>query len=131
MGALFVRDVTEAEVLQTIKDKSWKNIMGEDEYDSNDDKDTIGPKDIERTFPHTELTPVVCQTISKCFSSIIKAHALVKEAYEDTSILVHVLLKRVMALFMEAMAMGQLFCRTLEHTVCYKRLKLIEESTKK
>ena len=35
-----------------------------------------------------------------------KAHALMKRAYEEASMLVHVLLKRFMGLFLEAMAMG-------------------------
>ena len=60
VGALdtAVRDVSTQEVLQTIKDRNCKYIIGVDEDESNDD-DVVGPIDVTRTFDRTELTKAV------------------------------------------------------------------------
>ena len=60
-----VRDVTVSKVLQTVRDKSCKYVMGKEDDDSHDDDDGIGPRDIEKTFLHTEMTSEVFHTISR------------------------------------------------------------------
>ena len=84
-----------------------KYITGVDE-DELDDDDAMGPIDIIRTFDRTELTKAVRDTISKCFSNMTEAHALIWNAFIEASELVHVLPKRGMALLLEAMATGSI-----------------------
>ena len=76
-------------------------------HESNDD-DVMGPVDVIRTFDRTELTKDICDTISKCFSNMTEAHALIWDAFIEASELVHVLAKRGMALLLEAMVTGSI-----------------------
>ena len=102
-----VREMSAQEVLQTIKDRNCKYITGVDNDESNDD-DVMGPVDIIRTFDRTELKKDVQGTISKCFSNMMEAHALIQDAFIEASELVYVLPKRGMALLLEATATGSM-----------------------
>ena len=105
----FVRDVAAQEMLQTIKDRTCKYISGDDYESDDDDNDNImGPVDVIRTFDRAELTKDVRDTISRCFSSMTEAHALMHQAFTEASELIPVLLKRGMALLLEAMATGSI-----------------------
>ena len=68
----------------------------------------MGSVDVIRTFDRTELTKDVCDTISKCFSNIKEAHALIQDAFIEASELAHILPKRGMVLLLEAMAIGSI-----------------------
>ena len=103
----FVRDVTAQEVLQTIKDRTCKYITGDDD-ESDEDDNIMGPVDVIRTFDRAELTKNIRDTISRCFSSMTEAHALMHQAFTEASELIPVLLKRGMALLLEAMATGSI-----------------------
>ena len=105
----FVRDVAAQEVLQTIKGRTCKYITGDDD-ESNDDNDdnVVGPVDIIRTFDRAELTKDIRDTISRCFSSMTEAHALMCQAFTEASELIPVLPKRGMALLLDAMATGSI-----------------------
>ena len=50
----------------------------------------------------------VCDTIIKCFNHLIEAHSMIKEALIEARHLVHILLKRGLALLPEAMATGSI-----------------------
>ena len=112
VGALdtSVRDVSAQEISQTIKDRNCKYItrVDDDELDDDNDDNVIGPVDIIRTFDRTELTKVVQDTISKCFSNMTEVHALIRDAFIEANELVYVLPKRGMALLLEAMATGSI-----------------------
>ena len=128
VGALdtAVRDVSAQEVLQTIKDRNCKYITGVDDNESVDN--VVGPVDIIRTFDRTELTMDVQDTISKCFSNMTEAHALIWDAFIEASELVHVLPKRGMALLLEAMVTGSIVVQDtkafniLQETKAYWRI---------
>ena len=82
--------------------------MDDNESNDEDEDDVMGPVDVIRTFDRTELTKDVLDTISKCFSNMTEAHALMWDAFIEASELVHVLPKRGMALLLEAMATGSI-----------------------
>ena len=105
-----VRDVSVQEVLQTIKDRNCKYITGVEDNKSDDDNgdDVVGPVDIIQTFDRTELTKDVQDTISKCFSNMTETHALIQDAFIEAGESVHVLLKRGMALLLDAMVTGSI-----------------------
>ena len=60
-----VRDVTVSKVLQTVRDKICKYVMGKEDDDYDDDGGGIVPRDIEKTFLHTEMTSGVFHIISR------------------------------------------------------------------
>ena len=93
---------------QTIKDKDCRFITGLSDSESEDDDDVIGPVDVMKTFDKAELTRTVHDKISHCFENLAEAHAMMKEAFIDASRLVHVLPKKGLALFLEAMATGSI-----------------------
>ena len=66
--------------------------------------DVIGLVDVMKTCDKSELT----RTISHCFENLAETHAMMKEAFIDTSHLVHVLPKKGLALLLEAMATGSI-----------------------
>ena len=96
-------------MLQTIKGRTCKYITGDDdESDDDDNDDVVGPVDIIRTFERAELTKDIRDNISRCFSSMMAAHALMHQAFTEASKLIPVLPKRGMALLLEAMATGSI-----------------------
>ena len=106
-----VQDIDVQDVTQTIKDKDCRFITGLNDSKSEDDDgddNVIGLVDVMKTFDKAELTRTICDQISHCFENLAEAHAMMKEAFIDTSHLVHVLPKKGLALLLEAMATGSI-----------------------
>ena len=81
-----------------------------------------------KTFEKGELTKTVHGTITSCFNHLTEAHSMMKEAFIEAGQLVHVLLKKGLALLLEAMATGSIVVQDL--TFC-RRQRFIKESEMK
>ena len=137
IGAVYtsVQDVSVKDVVQTIQDKNCSYITGTGDSDSDkdddDDDDVISPIDVMKTSEKGELTKTVYDTITSCFNHLTVAHSMVKETFIEEGHLVHVLLKKGLALLLEAMTTRCIVVQDTKALIFYRRQRFIEESEMK